>query len=63
MRSFLLDLELTLMVCGREFVDDLRRVEDEYRARCTELTLEQWLARSRWQVIKENISRLTSALQ
>ncbi|WP_432563795.1 cardiolipin synthase [Kineococcus sp. SYSU DK003] len=63
MRSFLLDLELTLMVCGREFSDDLRRVEDEYRARCTELTLEQWLARPRWDVIKENVARLTSALQ
>ena len=63
MRSFLLDLELTLMVCGREFSDDLRRVEDDYRARCTELTLEQWLARSRGAVIKENLARLTSALQ
>ncbi|NAZ76889.1 cardiolipin synthase [Kineococcus sp. T13] len=63
MRSFLLDLELTLMVCGEEFSDDLRRVEDGYRARCTELTLEQWLARSRGAVIKENLARLTSALQ
>ncbi|WP_432491395.1 cardiolipin synthase [Kineococcus gypseus] len=63
MRSFLLDLELTLMVCGRSFADDLRRVEDDYRRRCTELTLEQWLARSRTHVIKENLARLTSALQ
>ena len=63
MRSFLLDLELTLMVCGRSFSDDLRRIEDGYRERCTELTLEQWMARSRGHVIKENLSRLTSALQ
>ncbi|MCI2237438.1 cardiolipin synthase [Paenibacillus sp. TRM 82003] len=63
MRSFLLDLELTLMVCGRTFADDLRRVEDAYRERCTELTLQQWLARSRGHVIKENLARLTSALQ
>jgi cardiolipin synthase len=38
-------------------------VQDQYRAKCTELTLEQWLARPRWSVIKENLSRLTSALQ
>jgi cardiolipin synthase len=63
MRSFLLDLELTLMVCGRGFVQDLRAIEDEYRARCTELTLAQWMSRSRTHVIKENLSRLTSALQ
>ncbi|MGI4896387.1 MAG: cardiolipin synthase [Janthinobacterium lividum] len=63
MRSFLLDLELTLMVCGQQFSDDLRAIEDDYRKRCTELTLEEWMGRSRWHVIKENLSRLTSALQ
>jgi len=63
MRSFLLDLELTLMVCGRSFSDDLRGIEDDYRAKCTELFLKEWLVRGRWHVIKENISRLTSALQ
>ena len=63
MGSFLLDLELRLMVCGGSFVQDLRRVEDGYRERCTELTLQQWLARSRRHVIKENLARLTSALQ
>ncbi|WP_432545341.1 cardiolipin synthase [Kineococcus sp. SYSU DK004] len=63
MRSFELDLELTLMVCGRSFADELRRVEDGYRAVCKELTLEEWLARPRSHVLKENVSRLTSALQ
>jgi cardiolipin synthase len=63
MRSFLLDLELTLMVCGRDFVEDLRAVEDAYREKCTELTLVEWMSRSRTHVIKENLSRLTSALQ
>ena len=30
-RSFALDLELSLLTCGRAFADEMRAVEDEYR--------------------------------
>ena len=62
-RSFLLDLEVSVMCCGREFAQDLRRIGDEYRARSTELFLKEWLQRPRRQVLLENLARLTSALQ
>src|SRR5690606_35816236 len=39
MRSFTLNLEISVMVHGRSFVDDLRAVEDSYRQRSRELTL------------------------
>ncbi|MFC5381359.1 cardiolipin synthase [Aquipuribacter nitratireducens] len=63
MRSFSLDLEATLLVHGRSFCDELRRVEDGYRAVSTELQLEDWVGRSRREVLLDNVSRLTSALQ
>ena len=63
MRSFSLNLELTLLVHGREFVTALREVEDGYREVCTELDLPGWLARPRRQSFADNMARLTSALQ
>ena len=62
-RSFTLDLELTLLVHGRSFADQVRHVEDGYRAVSRELTLSAWLARPRWQQVTDNLARLTSALQ
>ncbi|WP_380163889.1 cardiolipin synthase [Jannaschia sp. R86511] len=62
-RSFTLDLECTLLVHGRSFRDQLREVEDGYRAVSRELTLAGWLARPRWQKVTDNLARLTSALQ
>lgn len=63
MRSFELNLEATLLVSGRSFTDDLRRIEDRYRAISTELTLDAHLARP-WPVkVIDNLARLTSALQ
>ena len=63
MRSFELNLEATLLVSGRSFTDDLRRIEDRYRAISTELTLHAHLARP-WPVkVIDNLARLTSALQ
>ena len=63
MRSFSLNLELTLLVHGRGFVQGLREVEDGYREVSTELDLHGWLTRPRRQVFADNIARLTSALQ
>ncbi|GAA2018924.1 cardiolipin synthase [Pseudokineococcus marinus] len=62
-RSFELDLELTLLVLGREFTDELRRVEDDYRSRSTELTLEAWSGRGFWRRLADDLARLTSAVQ
>lgn len=62
-RSFQLDLELMLMVCGRSFVDELRAVEDGYRAVSHELTRAEWAERSRGHRFVDNLTRLTSAVQ
>ena len=62
-RSFNLDLEVSVMVRGTSFAADLRRVQQGYRARCRELSLEEWLARPRREQFKDNLARLTSALQ
>ncbi|MCX7523072.1 cardiolipin synthase [Microbacterium sp. STN6] len=63
MRSFQLNMELSLMVRGRTFVSALREVEDGYRADSRELTLEEWQQRPFWKTILDNLARLTSALQ
>ncbi len=62
-RSFTLDLELSLLVHGRSFAAQLRHVEDGYREVSRELTLSAWLARPRWQQVTDNLARLTSSLQ
>lgn len=62
-RSFQLDLELSMLVVGRDFTDRMRRVEDEYRARSTELTLDEWNRRGRLHAFVDNLARLTSAVQ
>ncbi|HHW50518.1 MAG TPA: cardiolipin synthase [Pseudoclavibacter sp.] len=63
LRSFGLNFEMSLLVRGRQIVDDLRDVEDHYRAVSTELTLEHWLQQPLRKVIWDNLARLTSALQ
>lgn len=62
-RSFQLDLEVTMLVCGRSFTEALREVEDDYRSMSTELTFEAWSARGRWHAFVDNLARLTSAVQ
>ena len=62
-RSFQLDLEVMMLVVGRTFTDDLRRIEDEYRSQSTELTLEQWHRRGAFHAFVDGIARLTSAVQ
>ncbi len=63
MRSFTLDLEISVMVRGRTFIDDLHALQDEYRAVSRQLTLEEWLSRSRVSATLDNIARLAAALQ
>lgn len=63
MRSFSLDLEISVMVRGASFIDDLHALQDEYRAVSRELTLDEWLGRSRVSATFDNIARLAAALQ
>jgi cardiolipin synthase len=61
-RSLSLHMELMVMLSGRSLVSDLRLVEDDYRSKSRELTLDEWLRRPRRQKALDNVMRLTSAL-
>ncbi|WGW14072.1 cardiolipin synthase [Saxibacter everestensis] len=63
MRSFSLNLEISLMVCAPEFVAEVRKIEDQYRRDSRQLHLENWVQRPLWQRYVDNLCRLTSALQ
>ena len=62
-RSFQLDLEVMLMVCGRDFVDQVKAVEDRYRSLSRELSAEDWATRGFARSVVDNLMRLTSAVQ
>jgi cardiolipin synthase len=62
MRSFELNLEVTLVCYDSDVVTDLRRAEAEYIARSREVTLDEWLRRPIHQRLFENLTRLMSAL-
>lgn len=63
MRSFGLNLEVSMLVRGEEFVRDMRAVEDVYRTLSRELTIEEWRRQPLRSTILDNLARLTSALQ
>lgn len=63
MRSFQLNMEVSLMVRSPAFVQQLRAVEDGYRRDSRELTLEEWLKQPLRSTVLDNLARLTSALQ
>lgn len=63
MRSFGLNMEISLLVRGAEFVAQMREVEDMYRGLSRELTLEEWLKQPLRSTVLDNLARLTSALQ
>ncbi|MDF2047940.1 MULTISPECIES: cardiolipin synthase [Microbacterium] len=63
MRSFGLNLEVSMLVRGQEFVRDMRAVEDVYRGLSRELTIEEWRLQPLRSTILDNLARLTSALQ
>jgi cardiolipin synthase len=63
MRSFGLNLEISVLVRGAGFVQDLREVEAQYRAASRELTLDEWLQQPLRSTVLDNVARLTSALQ
>ncbi|CAN5142209.1 cardiolipin synthase [soil metagenome] len=63
MRSFTLDLEITVMVRGADFMRQLRATQDEYRSHSRELTIEEWSKRSFIQRTFDDLARLTAAVQ
>jgi cardiolipin synthase len=63
MRSFVLNYEVSLMIPDPEVVSRVREVENTYRGLSRELTLEEWLTRSRGSAYADNVMRLTAALQ
>jgi len=63
MRSFGLNLEISMLVRGEEFVAEMREVEEKYRRLSRELTLEEWRQQPLRSTVLDNIARLSSALQ
>ncbi|MGB0100404.1 MAG: cardiolipin synthase [Nocardioides sp.] len=63
MRSLVLNYEVVMMMLGPDIVARLGEVQDTYRSLSTELTLEDWRARSRGQRYLDNLMRLTATLQ
>lgn len=61
-RSFSLNMEASVLLRGREFISELRKVEDHYRASSSELSLTAWLERPFRDKVLDNLARLTSAL-
>ena len=63
MRSFSLNLEISVMVRGHSFVRELRMLEESYRQNSRELHLDEWLARPFLSQVLDNLARLTAAVQ
>jgi len=62
-RSFQLNLEITLVCYGAQVVADLQKLEEEYLRCSNPLRLEEWQARPLHTRLFDNLARLTSALQ
>ena len=62
MRSFQLNLEITLVLYDREAVARLRAIEATYIARSTPVLLEEWRRQSFSDKFIQNSARLVSAL-
>src|SRR5690606_6340245 len=62
-RSFELDLEVTLVCYDPQVVRELRAIEAGYIERSRQLTLDEWIRRPRLTQFVDNMMRLTSALQ
>jgi cardiolipin synthase len=63
MRSFGLNLEISMLVRGEEFVAEMRLIEEKYRRLSRQLTLEEWRQQPLRSTVLDNLARLTSALQ
>lgn len=63
MRSFSLNLEVSVMLLGEDIVQRIRAVEDTYRDISHELLLEDWMKRPMKVKYVDNVARLTAVLQ
>lgn len=63
MRSFSLNLEVSVMVRGASIIHALREVEQSYRDNSTELTLEQWMRRPKHMRALDDLARVTATVQ
>jgi cardiolipin synthase len=63
MRSFGLNMEISMLVRGEEFVGEMLAVAEDYRALSRELTLDEWMRQPLRSQVLDNLARLTSALQ
>ncbi len=61
-RSFSLNMEISLMVRGASFVTAMRAIEQGYRDAGRELTLDEWRLEPRKATFLDGLARLTSAL-
>jgi cardiolipin synthase A/B len=61
-RSFSLNMEVSVLIHGRDFNARLREVEDHYRANSARLNLAEWLQRPLRDKVLDNLARLTSGL-
>jgi cardiolipin synthase len=62
-RSFRLNMEISVILHGKDFVDKVRAVEDDYRSHSDLLGLDEWMTRSPVSKINDSLARLTSSLQ
>lgn len=62
-RSFQLNMEVTLVCYDADVVAGLRQIEECYIRKSRQVSLSAWQARSARTRLFENISRLTAALQ
>ena len=63
MRSFSLNLEISVMVRGATFVNKLRELEADYRSRSRELTLDEWREQPLRSKVLDNVARITATVQ
>lgn len=62
-RSFKLNMEISLLVRSAEFVKEMRKVEGSYRRNSVQLKLSEWSNRPLPGKIADGVARLTSDLQ
>ncbi|MGG5174949.1 cardiolipin synthase [Pseudarthrobacter sp. J1763] len=63
MRSFSLNMEVSVMMLGADIVEQMRSVENSYREGSRELLLEDWMRRPILAKYVDNVARLTATVQ
>jgi cardiolipin synthase len=63
MRSFSLNLELSLLILGEKEGTELATLAEDYRSHSRELTLDEWRSRSQRARFIEGLARLTATVQ